>query len=535
MLKTGRFRERESQLEKALNPKKMESLWKKHVRSSLRNQALSDLHDYYDFHIHIKNRIQSVKSLVLTGIYQPSRPIRVRSEKQLGMSRHIVILTPQDALVLETIADFLMPIIKKAQPCKCSYFSRNQSQPKTPANIDETFGYPWWILWPQFQKRILQFTEEKEYTVTTDVATYYDNIGFTKLRNFLSNLGVLSEIFLDFMFFLFERFVWRPDYLPFPGKGLPQIDLDAPRLVAHAFLFEVDRFLSQETDEHFVRWLDDVDFGCDSIIEAKTLLRNIDELLLSRGLHLNSSKTKILSKKEAIEHFQLRENRFLNIFHKRVKRLISENKSISKEKKILRKRFHKFNNANRVGQWIKIFKRYISLSRICNDNFLQSITPEYLSNHAALRSSIFLYYKSLGWSDKREKHIISYVNESLDDIGFSEAIDVLITWICPETIRYIQRMRELALLIADSEESVRYIGALKLLAKYGNGKNIDFIVNKYTHLWKNNDWVARQVASIYPRISNEDIKETVKNVIYSFGLTSAKSVIDNLELISNQS
>ena len=187
MLKTERFRRREDQLSEAIKPQKMQSIWKKYVRQNLRDQAIYDLHDNYDFHIHKRDRLFTAVTSVCQGTYQPRRPIRLRSEKKNGVARHLVILNPEDALVLEALCEYLSPCIRKAQPSSNAYYSRNLRQPKSASDVDETFGYPWWILWPEFQKKILEFAEEKKILVVTDVATYYDTIDFTQLRNFIAS------------------------------------------------------------------------------------------------------------------------------------------------------------------------------------------------------------------------------------------------------------------------------------------------------------------------------------------------------------
>ena len=532
MFRTERFRDREFQLDLALHPKKMEALWKSHVRSSLRSQSIKDLHDDYDFQLNLKNRIKSIRTSVLQGSFQPSRPIRMRSEKRMGMSRHIVLLNPDDALVLESIADFIFPIIKKAQPTSNAYFSRNHSMPNGPADLDDNFGYPWWILWPQFQDQILKFSKNRKTIVTTDVANYYDNIDFQKLRNFLASLGEISEVLLDFIFYLFERFVWRPDYLPFPGKGLPQINLDAPRLVAHAFLFEIDVYIDGKSKGDFVRWLDDIDFGCEDKIEAQKMLRSIDELLLSRGLHLNSSKTKILTQKQAFEYFQLAQNRYLTILQKRIKRRIDGKKDIIEENKKLRKRFRKFLQKDKIGHWNKVLKRFFTVAGTCDDSFLEKYVSDLLTSQPALRPAIFRYYQKIGWSSSRERQIVDFLVTSLDDDGFFGAIEVLLNWIPEQTPKYILRMRALAEKIA-SEKPIEFLAALWLMAKFGSGEHIDKLINQYIHVWRANDWLARQVVSLWPRMKSTPTRNTVKNVIVSFGLTRAKAVLDNYELIGS--
>lgn len=541
MLKTARFRVREEQLSKALHPQKMSALWKSHVRSVLRDQSITDLHDYYDFHINLENRIEAIRSAIFQGIYQPFRPIRVRSEKKHGLSRQLVILNPDDALVFEALGDFLIPIIESAQPSKKAYFSRNRLQPKSPDDVDENFGYPWWILWPQFQKRILEFSQKRKYTVVTDVANYYDGIDFVQLRNYISSLGHFSEILLDFLFFLLERFVWRPDYLPFPGRGLPQINLDAPRLVAHSFLFEVDRLLEETTGGDFVRWMDDIDFGCDDEIIAKRALGKVDDLLLSRGLHLNPSKTQILTSRQAVEYFQLQDNRYLTIFQKRVKNLLNEHKNLAHPKieamkKLLRKRFRKFIDPDRkrIGHWDKVFKRFFTVAGNLKDPFLDDVFEEFLYSSASLRPAIFRYLAELGWSESRENKIVRYLSNALDDDSFFGAIDVLLYWKSDSLIQYTVRMRQLAITFSKSEDNIaHFLAGLWLIAKYGGQNDIDAFISKTINIWKSNDWIGRQVVAIWPRINSENTRDNIKNVINSFGLTSAKSVLDNFSIISS--
>ncbi|RPJ77820.1 MAG: RNA-directed DNA polymerase [Alphaproteobacteria bacterium] len=541
MLKTARFRVREEQLNKALHPQKMIALWKGHVRSVLRDQPVADLHDYYDFHINLENRIEAIRTSIFQGIYQPSRPIRVRSEKKHGLSRQLVILNPDDALVFETLGDFLVPIVETSQPSKKAYFSRNRPQPKSPDDVDENFGYPWWILWPQFQKRILEFSQKRKYTIVTDVANYYDGIDFAQLRNYISSLGHFSEILLDFLFFLLERFVWRPDYLPFPGRGLPQINLDAPRLVAHSFLFEIDRLLEESTGGDFVRWMDDIDFGCDDEISAKRFLGKIDDLLLSRGLHLNPSKTQILNSRQAVEYFQLQDNQFLTIFQKRLKKLINENKNLAHPKievmrKLLRKRFRKFidPDRNRIGHWDKVFKRFFTIAATLKDSFLDDIFEDFLYSSASLRPAIFRYLAELGWSQSREDKVTRYLSNTLDDDSFFGAIDVLLYWNPDSLVQYTLRMRQLVITFSKSEDNIgHFLAGLWLIVKYGSQNDIDYFISKTINIWKSNDWLARQVVAIWPRINSEETKDNIKNVINSFGLTSAKLVLDNFNIISS--
>ena len=53
--------------------------------------------------------------------------------------------------------------------------------------------------------------------------------------------------------------------MPRAGIGLPQIDLDAPRLLAHCFLYELDKMLVRQHNIDYVEFTDDIDIGVDTI------------------------------------------------------------------------------------------------------------------------------------------------------------------------------------------------------------------------------------------------------------------------------
>ncbi len=66
------------------------------------------------------------------------------------------------------------------------------------------------------------------------------------------------------LIFVLSDLLWQPDYTPRIEVGLPQINLDAPRLLAHCFLYELDAFLDSDPNRDFVRYMDDIDVGVDT-------------------------------------------------------------------------------------------------------------------------------------------------------------------------------------------------------------------------------------------------------------------------------
>jgi hypothetical protein len=167
-------------------------------------------------------------------------------------------------------------------------------------------------------------------------------------------------VLLDFFFMMLEGLSWRPDYLPSSNRGLPQVKFDAPRLLAHAFLFEVDAYLKEKTNDRFLRWVDDITIPIDSTSQAAEFIHGVDELLMTRGLRLNSGKTITLPAREAAEYLQRDENIFLDIFEGRIKRVKHSGGNLADEAARLQARFAAFEQKRRFGHWDKVLKRYLS-------------------------------------------------------------------------------------------------------------------------------------------------------------------------------
>ncbi|MGD8402229.1 MAG: hypothetical protein PVJ21_01120 [Anaerolineales bacterium] len=94
-------------------------------------------------------------------------------------------------------------------------------------------------------------------------------------------------------------------------------------------------------------------------------------------------------------------------------------------------------------------------------------------------------------------------------------------------------MRKLANELSQHNDAASFIGGLWLVAKYGNDGNIKNFTQKTLNIWKSNDWLARQVAALWPRIKTQETKDNLKNTINSFGLTAARLVLDNYQVISS--
>lgn len=528
---TPRFEARSLTLDSCINLKLMENSWKKYVKQGMRHQDLLDLYDYFDFHRNRKALIRIIRHQIIEGKYKSKPPQLIRAEKKYGICRHIMIPTPEDAVVLQSIVECLAPIIKKAQPSKRAYFSRSHRPAISQEEIDESFPYEWWELWPAFQKRIYEFSSTFKYVVVTDIANYFDNISFRHLRNRISSYGKIDEVLLDFMFYMLESWVWRPDFLPLSGIGLPQVNFDAPRLLAHSFLFEVDEYLAKETNNNFVRWMDDIDFGVNEVEKAKEILRGLDEILLSRGVRLNMGKTKILSSDDAKDYFLPDENRYLTIITKRIRREISAGKPIDESMKYVKKRFRKFLKRPHIGSWDKLFKRYFTIAGVAQDRFLEDYVPMVLMDNPRMRDSAFRYYTNLGPNKKRFNQLIDFYESKhcFDDRTVFAVAKVLTDWHISPGSKLRPQIIKLATVNAKKSET-HLLAGIWLLAKYGSSKELGMFLGKHSNTWKYSSFLSRQVAAVIPKIRN--IKGQYQFLIRTFtetGQMEALKVVRDLD------
>ena len=179
--------------------------------------------------------------------------------------------------------------MKRNSPAKTAYFSRSHTAPRGIHTVDVSPLYPWFKLWPKYQTEILDFTRAHKYLIITDILNFFDSVPHSAVDRSLSLISV-NQGLRDLTLFTLEGFVQREKYAPLVLRGLPQIDLDAPRLLAHILLFQVDKYIYKRTRGAYARWVDDINFGVNCKREARELLRVIERFLQRIELRLNGPK-----------------------------------------------------------------------------------------------------------------------------------------------------------------------------------------------------------------------------------------------------
>lgn len=532
MKTTARFElERRRQLKALFNKKRLTDLWRRLVKNQIRSFDIKDLHDYYDFNYSIDSRVEIIVDRVLSGQYRAEVPLVYRLEKKLGICRHCLIPSPSDALVFQLLTDALYSSIAKAQPSKGAFYSRDRHGSTLPHEHKDAFSYPWFLLWPKFQEEIWKFGKSHKYLVTTDLANYYDNIGLRELRHVISAIAKTKEVYLDLLFSLVEDLSWTPDYLPTSHKGLPTISIEAPRLLAHALLFEVDYVLKKRTKNNFVRWMDDINFGADSLRTANLILGEINDVLKSRGLALNLAKTEVMSSEQAENHFLFRENVRLTKINERAKNIkkpVAKRRLARKVADDFARHLHRCKARNRD----KLTKRYLNILGTLEVPLALFKIRDLFSNNPPLRKGILIYLSRLPFSKRVANAFVDLLEktEIYDDATRFAFVEAIANWKIPFNAAGKAFVSEIKKRLQKPKSPFEWLCYLFFLAKYGEPHEVLTASGQGRAHGARDPYFARQRMAVLPRglgiNSNTVIRQWKREV--STGLTDSASVANNL-------
>jgi hypothetical protein len=494
-----KFPTKAADLKKIVATDNLRAIWKKKVREHLRKQLIPDPVEFLDFHVNLKQRTFELESLICTGEYQPRPIIRVRSEKSKGLCRQLVLPSPEDALILQALSDALWKVIEpKAPSTNAFYAAEDQAfSKKNPIDDDDEWGYGPIQSWLDFQKTILGFSQIRRYVVVTDIANYYDSVLHTYLRAILSDYAHEREHSLDLLLFVLDSMLWRPDYMPNYGIGLPQMSLDAPRLLAHTHLFEVDAIFSKDKDVDFARYMDDMDFGVDNIAKAKTVLRDLDLALQTRNLRLNSGKTKILTREKAYVHFRIADNSHLNEVEKKIVLLSAERRPLFGKtlSRLLDKKLHSgyFDDGN--GD--KIIKRCLRIIFSLGAETQETTFRYILYNKPGLRDTLLKYWCRCSDPRNRLSILSGYLRsgEAVDEVS-----KILIaTSIVNARFELPIQPADLDFLLDSFERTKPFdlFCRLWLISRFSTAVRLKSEIDSTNLIWSRHQFLSRTVAGFY--------------------------------------
>jgi hypothetical protein len=525
-----KFKAKARTLAGTINTSSLRNSWKKKVRDDVRKQIIPDPVEHLDFHVVADAACEALATEITSGSYLPNQVTRVTTEKSKGLCRLIVIPNIRDVLVLQVLADSLWSVLKSKAPTKNAFYApKDHAFLKMRHGLEDEYGPV--SEWLKFQKEILGFATRKKFIVVTDIANYYDWIRYAGLRNVLADLVEAREVVLDLLLFVLGSMVWKPDYMPNFEMGLPQCDFDAPRLLAHAFLFETDELLRDYPDVEFARYADDVDIGCDTYTAAKRVLRDLDLTLQSRHLRLNSGKTQILTAPQAIDHFCVEQNALLTKFEKKMEGALKRGQSSQLAIRLLPWLTTKWFGSGRFekGNGLKLLKRIVGYSR----QYAVEIDDE------------FFLYAFLNWPSLREP-LLRYVSHATDPFKYvgrlAEAMESgqIVDTITPIRIavavtsaRFTRRFPpgclDRLLSQLNTDEPFQVFARIWLLSRFSDDTALKRMIDNTRHIWSREPILIRGVAGMLPLLRGTKHLTSFEAALTRSGGQSASAILDFYE------
>lgn len=510
-MRSPRFDIRAKKLQVIFSPENIEKIWKKKVKISMRDQFLCDGIENFDFHVNCKIESKKLSHLILSGDYVPQKSQRILVEKSKGLCRQIVIPSIRDAIVLQCLSDALYSEIKDKAPTNKAFF-----EPKEHKFSSASSGYGTFRAWLNFQKNLFNFSRSRKFIVVTDIANYYDSISYVHLRNTISSISGVEECVLDMLIYVLSDLLWQPDYTPRIEIGLPQINLDAPRLLAHCFLYELDSYLNSDPKRDFARYMDDIDIGVDTIADAKQALREVDLVLQTKQVRLNSGKTLILTQSDAIKHFRIIENARIDIVQRSVDRRIKSDLSLDNQRTLIEARISKGlrKKSFDTGNGEKILKRLLSLASKTHANVKPSVIRDLVKLRPSVRQSVYTFIRSRALTPSIADALAKASSSGLlvDDAAMVEMSNHLV-----ETMVRTRHCNEALQKIIHSNNPHTYFGLyskLWLQSKYGTTSELFATLNETKKIWSPHERLGRLAASFTPLFADTEEEAPLKKLLF---------------------
>jgi len=370
----------------------------------------------------------------------------------------------------------------------------------------------------------------------TDIANYYDFISYEHLRNIVASLSVVKEHALDLLIYTLSSMLWQPDYMPRVPIGLPQMNLDASRLLTHCFLFEIDTFLESIPDADFARFMDDIDIGVDTVSAAREVIKNLDLALQTRQLRLNSGKTRILTEIEARKHFRIRENVWLSTLADRISArkanrapLFNERRKIEISIRVGLRR-----DAFSSGNGDKVLKRLLNLARetsaqISDDHFFLI-----LANWPSLRPTLLQWWQEHK-SPALKLNLLTQILQDghlVDDASIVEIANALVAARLPDTSWVRGHIKEILSGLGSSSIWSLY-AQVWVASKYASNDELMSIIETKASMWGSNEHLTRLVAGMFPRFVGASLQPKFEAILRRAGGFAASSVIQFHRELSN--
>lgn len=291
------MRGNEKIFEKYFSPNNLRLAWERMVRSNGK-----DIKDFFGIEIYASNLDKNLARLseaILKGEFKPQRPFKYYEPKASKTHRTKSVLSIDDALVYQAIANTIATSNYKRLAENNSFVFGSVLHPEVEKGTDllnetdaDFYFFEYYI--PLYNKFINSVNTEIgntniRFKLETDITGFFDCIPHSKLLITLNKFGVEPEI-LDLLKDCLNIYSGTKESVT-PGVGIPQGPA-ASFFYANVFLNDLDYIISQNGYTYY-RYMDDIRIYEETEEKLTEALVLIDNFLKGRALSLNTKKTSI--------------------------------------------------------------------------------------------------------------------------------------------------------------------------------------------------------------------------------------------------
>lgn len=239
------------------------------VRGQNRDYKTFSRHLFSSYQLSLRENLEDLIRDIKVGRYEPSAATSVYQPKKSGVLRPLRILTLQDQIVYQALANFI-----------ADAFHADQQKHALVRNFgavvgDKTsqfFYRSWKKCYRAFDSAIVKaFNRGNDYVADFDLVSFYELIDHTLLREVLSQRVKNPEI-LDLLFKCLRK--WSEnDGGRWLGHGMPQ-GPEPSAFIAECFLFRFDQMKFK--DVVYLRYVDDIKLMAKDEIPVRRALLRLD-------------------------------------------------------------------------------------------------------------------------------------------------------------------------------------------------------------------------------------------------------------------
>jgi hypothetical protein len=247
--------------------------------------------------------------------------------------------------------------------------------------------------------------------------------------------------------------------------------------------------------------MDDIDIGVDTYEQARRVVRDVDIVLHTRQVRLNSGKTLILTAEQAERHFRIRDNRFLDLVTRRIRTKEKAGASINRERRHLLAGLRKYYFAGRFdgGNGEKILKRVLTLARRTHAEVPTRLLKDILQHRPACRSGTLLYIGSKGLAPERFRLLAEFLTSGhlVDDVSIAETVETLVESDCSPRANATHYSKEIV------EQLRRRVpfgvhASIWLSSKYYPINDLFNLLRGLFDIWRGDALLGRLVGGMFP-------------------------------------